>query len=52
MRVSETKALRPSSVDFDAGVIRVRSAWTRYADAPEEAKSHAGARDVVSGVGS
>ena len=27
-------------------MIRVRHAWTRYAAAPEEAKSHAGARDV------
>jgi integrase len=46
LRVSEARALRPSSIDPDAGVIRVRHAWTRYGDAPEEAKSHAGARDV------
>lgn len=46
LRVSEARSLRPSSIDLGAGVIRVRHAWTRYAAAPEEAKSHAGARDV------
>ena len=46
LRVSETRAIRPVDVDLAAGVIRVRFGWTRYADAPEPAKSHASARDV------
>ena len=46
LRLSEARALRPPNVDLGAGVIRVRYAWTRYAAEPEQAKTHAGARDV------
>ena len=46
LRLSEARALRLADVDLGAGVIRVRYAWTRYAAVPEQAKTHAGARDV------